>query len=59
MLETYVQHEEGYGASDNPISTEEMKHQLREEVEKGRQGQYISVDEWHEKAEQWLNQYTK
>ena len=59
MLETYVQHEEGYGTSDNPISAEEMKNQLREEVEKGRQGQYISVDEWHEKSEQWLNQYTK
>ena len=55
MLETYVQHEESYGSSDNPISAEEMKNQLREEVEKGRQGQYITVDEWHEKSGEWLN----
>jgi type II secretory pathway predicted ATPase ExeA len=55
MLEIYVQHEEGYGSIDNPISAEEMKNQLREEVEKGRQGQYITVDEWHEKSGERLN----
>jgi len=59
MLETYVQQEQGYGSIDNPISAIEMKNQLREEVEKARQGQYITVDEWHENSEQWQNHYIK
>jgi DNA phosphorothioation-dependent restriction protein DptG len=59
MLETYVQQEQGYGNIDNPISATEMKNLLQEEVEKARQGQYITLDEWHEKSEKWQNQYTK
>lgn len=59
MLETYLQQDEGYGTSENPISAEAMKNQLREEVENGRQGIYISIDEWHEKSEQWLSRYTR
>jgi hypothetical protein len=36
-----------------------MKNLLQKEVEKARQGQYITLDEWHEKSEKWQNQYTK
>lgn len=58
LLEAYVQEGEPYGTEDEPIPASEMKQHLQEEVEKALQGQYISVDQWHEKSEKWLARHT-
>lgn len=59
LLEPYVQEGEPYGTEDQPIPASEMKKHLQEEVEKALQGQYISVDQWHEKSEKWMEQHIK
>lgn len=59
LLEAYVQEGEPYGTEDEPISASAMKEHLHQEVEKALQGQYISVDQWHEKSEKWLERHIK
>ncbi len=64
MLDTYVHQQEedpvvGYDVDGTPKRASEMKEQLRQEVEKANRGEYTSIDDLHDKSEQWLSRHIK
>lgn len=59
MLCAYQEYEElpiGYELDGTPIYGRELGALLDKEVEAGKQGKYITVEELDKKADQWLKQ---
>ncbi len=59
MVEAYVQEKEdpiiGYDPIDGtPKRASRMREELKEEVEAGRRGEYITLEQLREKSDQWL-----
>jgi len=59
MVEAYVEEEKdpiiGYDPVDGtPKRASRMREELRKEVEAGRRGEYIALEQLREKSDQWL-----
>jgi hypothetical protein len=58
MIEVYQEEEDdpviSYDVFGNPRRASELRAILREQVEEGRKGKYITVDELDEKSKQWI-----
>lgn len=60
IVEAYVEKEEedpilGYDPVDGtPKRASQMREELRKEVEAGRRGEYITLEQLREKSDQWL-----
>ena len=57
MIEAYHEEEDpviSYDVHGNPRRASELRALLREQVEAGRRGEYISVDELEKRSKQWL-----
>ena len=57
IIEAYYEKEDpvvSYDVNGNPRTASELKALLDEQVEEGRKGKYISIDELDQKSKQWL-----
>jgi hypothetical protein len=57
MIEAYQEEEDpiiSYDVKGNPRRASELRALLREQVEAGRKGRFITIDELDEKSKEWL-----
>ena len=57
MIEVYQEEDDpiiSYDVSGNPRRASELRAILREQVEEGRKGNYITIEELDEKSKQWV-----
>lgn len=57
IIEAYQEEDDpviSYDVAGNPRRASELKTILRKQVEEGRRGNYITVDELDEKSKKWI-----
>lgn len=56
MMQAYSETDDAFSFDEhgNPTDAQQMRKELEEEIEKGKEGKYIRLDDLKKKSEKWM-----